>query len=186
MVNFDENSPQSRNIVMIKMQLLLDHFKNAILKWSPPIFILHENQMVFCAFYVQHVWLSALVAVQTGMFGQLINFLLGYDNGIFEVQAGEINVLKGVVLPINLIKNLPRHIKLNPLPHHFHLIFILILEIRAFLELKRVVLISKLLIKSSFTLLHLLVEYLIILLADILMQILLLHGNVQLAHVSKG
>jgi len=95
-------------------------------------------------------------------------------------------VLKGVVLPINLIKNLPRHIKLNPLPHHFHLIFILILEIRAFLELKRVVLISKLLIKSSFTLLHLLVEYLIILLADILMQILLLHGYVQLAHVAKG
>ena len=69
------------------------------------------------------------------MLRQLVNFLLGNHDGVLEVEAGEVHVLKGVVLVIHLIKNLPGYVELDSLLHHFHLVFVLVLEVRTFLEL---------------------------------------------------
>ena len=78
--------------------------------------------MVFGAFNIHNMrlWRAiCLITLNTGKFGQLVNFLLGNDDGVLVVQAAEVDVLLCVVLGIDFIKNLPRHVKLDALPDHF-------------------------------------------------------------------
>lgn len=141
--------------------------------------------MVFGAFYVEHIRLGRLIAVHTGVLRQLIYLLLGDYDRVLEVEARQVDELQGVVFLIDFVENLPCNIKLDPLSHHLHLVLVLVLEVRAFLELQRVVLIGELLIKPRLSLLHVLIEYFVVLLPDLLMQVLLLHRHVQLARLVR-
>ena len=58
---------------------------------------------------------------------QLKDFLLRDSNSIVVVQAAHINILKGVVIVVNLIKYLPGYIELDSLPHNLKLIPVLLL-----------------------------------------------------------
>ena len=69
------------------------------------------------------------------MLGKLVYFLFRNYHCVAEVQAGEVNVLEVVVVLVDLVEDLPGHVEFDPLPHHFHLVSVLVLEVYALLEL---------------------------------------------------
>lgn len=98
--------------------------------------------MVFGTFDVHHVILalegrlqSILCAValrdapaSLGGYDSQIEYLLFRDcEGIWMVEAAQIDVLMSVVLVVDIVENLPRNIKLDLLTHQVDLILIFIL-----------------------------------------------------------
>ena len=78
-----------------------------------------------------------------------------------------------IVLRINLVKDLPSNVELNPLAYHLQLIPVLILKVGGLLEVLRIVLIQ-LHVQIVLGLLHLLIEYTVVLVANLLVEFLIL------------
>ena len=108
------------------------------------------------------------------MLCQLVNLMLCNHNGIFVIEAGKICMFEGIILLINLIKNLPCNIKFNLLLQLLQLVVVLVLEIGVLGKLQGVVFIIKFFIKASLTFFHELIEDAIILFPNLLMHLLVL------------
>ena len=81
------------------------------------------------------------------------------------IQAAHVHMLKGVIVLIDLIKNLPSDVKFDPLPHYLKLVPVLI-----FIEMSEVDVLGDRIIDLVVELvlgsLHLLVENCVVLLSD--------------------
>lgn len=53
-VHLDKDGPQRRNVVVVKLQLLLHHFQDAVLEWRAAELILDQDQVVLRALYIQY------------------------------------------------------------------------------------------------------------------------------------
>ena len=137
--------------------------------------------MVLCALDVQNIFLGYVWSVAlTNTSSQLENLLLSDRDGIGIVKAAQINMLCGVIFVIDLVKNLPCDIKLDSLPNELNMVPVISLRYRFFSELH---LGPNLVVKICLGLLHLGVEYLVVLIAYPLVPLLLLlvgdaHGSV--------
>lgn len=111
---------------------MLDHLDDAILQRSPAELICDGDQVVFGAFDVHHVILTlegrlqSILSAVAG--GDALASLGGYDRqienllfrdceGIWVIEAAQIDVLKSVILVIDIVENLPGNIKLDLLAH---------------------------------------------------------------------
>lgn len=66
--------------------------------------------------------MTSLLKVLVGSEGEVGNFILGNDDGVFYIQTTEINVLESVVLIINLVKDLPCNVHFDQLALLFKLL----------------------------------------------------------------
>ena len=185
MVDLHQNGSLDRQVVVRERQFFLNHFQNAVFERSPSELIFNQNQVVFCAFYVQNKRTSQgtlLVALDARKFRQLVYLLLGDDDGVFVVQAGQVNVLQGIVVGVYLVEYLPGHVEFNSLSDHFQLIPVLVLEILSLLERFRVILVE-LHIQFLFCLLHFGIENMVIFVNNRFVQLLILLNELYLALV---
>jgi len=88
-------------------------------------------------------------------------------------------VLQGIIFLIDLVENLPSHIKLNLLPHDLHLILVLCL-------VKLNIIFVKLLVHPVLCFFHHVVEHLVVLVADLLVPLKNLLGSLVLARAGVG
>lgn len=139
---------------MVKSQFLLHHFKDTVLQWCAPLTVIHADEVVLGALDIDHVGLGGLVLLQAGVAGELKDLLLRDDDCVVEVEAGQVAVLKGVIHLIDLIKDLPSHVKLDLLSHDLHLVAVLILKERRLRELLRVALVLEFLVEARLPFLH--------------------------------
>ena len=75
------------------------------------------------------------MSLQAGVFGEFENFLLGDDDRVFEVEAGQVTILERIVIVVDLIENLPGDVELYFLSQNLHLIPVLVLIILTLREL---------------------------------------------------
>lgn len=108
--------------MLLKADFLLDHFKHTILQGSAAIFIFDQNEVVVSTLDVQNHCLRIAIHLVTLIICELrevINLLLGNNDRIFVVEAGEVDMLMGIVHEVDFVEYLPGNIKLDSLPNHF-------------------------------------------------------------------
>lgn len=111
------------------IHLLLNHVQDDILQWGPSELILNWYNVVFTTFNIEHEVVrqsTCGLKVAVNISSQLKNFLLSDSDGVMVVQAAHIDMLKSVIVLIDLIENLPSDVKFDPLPHDLKLIPVLI------------------------------------------------------------
>ena len=76
--------------------------------------------MVLSALDIDHPVLRGvvdIVSLDTSVPREVQDLLSGNHHSVRMIKAGQINVLIGVVVVIDLLEDLPGNIDLNPLPH---------------------------------------------------------------------
>lgn len=124
-------------------QLISEHLQDAILQWRSTVLVFHEHQVILSTLDVHDpVLLTAVKALtlQTSMPRQLNDLLLGNHHGVVVVEASKIYMLQCVIVLVDLVKDAPRYIKLDPLAHGIQLVpVVLILLLTSHLIVVRAV-----------------------------------------------
>lgn len=128
--------------MVIYAQIGLDHLQNAVLQRLSAKVVVKLDKVVFSTFDIEHIVLI-LNSLLKSIFGVVVlldfltllvgdhrkvkDLLLGNGDCIWVVEAAQIYMLHGVILVVDLVKDLPGNIKLNLLSHKVYLMTILLL-----------------------------------------------------------
>jgi hypothetical protein len=114
---------------MVQLELIPNALEDGVLEGSTAVLALNLDEVILAAHHTEDQIVlepNILVVVASSIgwthipddLGQVIDLLLGDSFPIANVQAVEINDRLSVVVDVDLVKDLPRDIKVNLL-HHF-------------------------------------------------------------------